>query len=295
VKRPRVGLALPGSERPVSWRDHLAIARLAEDLGFDSIRLSDHVLYRAASNAPERGPLEVWTLLSALGAATSRVDLGPLVACTAFHPPGQLAKMAATVDEISGGRLVLGLGAGWYLPEFAACGLPVTERVGRFEDSFHIIRRLLAGERVTVRGRYWSADALVLLPSPNRRIPLLVGSVGERMLSICLPYVDWWNGLYSDYGNTVEGFAELHKRISAAAERAGRDPAEVARSVSVLVDDEPGDGQARIRPLAYAQLPDHLTALAQAGADEAILTMRTCTETTVQAVGAVLNGAGLLT
>ena len=107
-----VGIQLPEVEREVRWPELLAMARAAESGGFDSIWLGDHLLYRG-DGRPERGPWEAWTLLAALAAATERVRLGPLVACAGFHAPGLIAKMAATIDEVSGGRFVLGLGAGW--------------------------------------------------------------------------------------------------------------------------------------------------------------------------------------
>jgi alkanesulfonate monooxygenase SsuD/methylene tetrahydromethanopterin reductase-like flavin-dependent oxidoreductase (luciferase family) len=146
------------------------MARSAEEAGFESIWLGDHLLYRG-DGREERGPHEVWTLLAAIAAVTERVEIGPLVACASFHPPGLIAKMAATVDDISGGRLVLGLGAGWNETEYRAFGLPYVHRVSRFEEAFAIIRRALAGERVSVAGRFWQADDLVILPPPERRIP----------------------------------------------------------------------------------------------------------------------------
>jgi alkanesulfonate monooxygenase SsuD/methylene tetrahydromethanopterin reductase-like flavin-dependent oxidoreductase (luciferase family) len=180
VSAPRIGIQLPEVERQVAWPEYLAMARAAEAAGFDSIWIGDHLLYRGDGEA-ERAPWEAWTLLAALAAATERVDLGPLVACAAFHPPGLIAKMAATVTEISGGRFVLALGAGWNEPEFRAFGLPFDHRVSRFEESFAIIRRLLAGERVTTRGRYWEANDAVLLPRPTKRPRLMIGSNGPRM------------------------------------------------------------------------------------------------------------------
>jgi len=268
------------------------MARAAEEVGFESIWLGDHLLYRG-DGREERGPLEVWTLLSALAAVTERVTLGPLVACASFHPPGLIAKMAAAVDEVSGGRFVLGLGAGWNETEYRAFGLPYDHRVSRFEESFEIVRRLVAGERVTLEGHFWSADDLVLMPPPARRVPLMVGSEGERMLAITLPHVDWWNCWYSWYGNTAEGFAELNARIDAAAERAERPPGEIARSASVLVELEP-DAVKRphsdedIPAVPPTQLAAHLHALAEAGADEAILVLRPITEESIRAVGARL-------
>ena len=294
MARPlRVGLQLPEVERDVRWPEYLAMARTAEGAGFDSLWLGDHLLYRD-DGGPERGPWEVWTMLAALAAATENVTLGPMVACTAFHSPGLLAKMAASVDEISGGRFVFGLGAGWNHAEFAAFGLPYDRRVSRFEESFQVIRGLLSGERVTLEGRFVEVDDLVLLPPPARRVPLLVGSNGPRMLSITLPHVDAWNTWFDDYGNDPDGFAELNGRITAAAEQAGRDPSTLERSACVAV--VVGDGGER-RPLAEAPpvlgepgpLAAHLEALAQAGADEAILVVDPITERSVSELAPVLN------
>ncbi len=285
----KIGVQLPEAERVVRWPEYEAMARAAEEVGFDSIWLGDHLLYRG-DGREERGPLEVWTLLAALAATTERVTLGPLVACASFHPPGLIAKMAATIDDVSGGRLVLGLGAGWNEAEYRAFGLPYDHRVSRFEESFEIVRRMLAGERVTLGGRFWSADDLVLMPPAERRIPLMIGSNGDRMLSIALPHVDWWNTWYASYGNTVDGFAELNARITSAAERAGRNPAEIARSTAVLVELDPDavkrpHSDTESPPVTLDGLPAHLNALAEAGADEAILILRPIDEPSVRAVG----------
>jgi probable F420-dependent oxidoreductase len=279
---------LPEVEREVRWPEYVAMARAAEESGFDSIWLGDHLLYRE-DGREERGPWEVWTSLAGLAAVTERVRLGPLVACASFHPPGLIAKMAATVAEISGGRFVLGLGAGWNETEYQAFGLPYDHRVSRFEESFEIVRRLLDGERVTLDGRFWQAEDLVLLPRPANLVPVMIGSNGERMLSIALPHVDWWNTWYAAYGNTVEGFEALNARITATAARAGRDPEEVQRSAAVLVELEP-DAVKRprsdegITAVAPDRLQAHLAGLAGAGADEAILILRPITEESIRAV-----------
>src|SRR5207248_7916566 len=168
------------------------MARAAEEVDFDSIWVGDHLLYRG-DGRPERGPWEAWTLLAALAAATERVALGPLVACAAFHPPALLAKMAATIDEVSGGRFTLALGAGWNEVEFRAFGLQFDHRVARFEESFSIVRRLLAGDRGTLRGRDWEAEDAVLLPPPVHSPRLIAGNNGPRMLAATLPHVDAWN------------------------------------------------------------------------------------------------------
>ena len=151
------------------------MARAAEEVGFDSVWVGDHLLYRG-DERPERGPWDAWTLLAGLAGVTERVTLGPLVACTAFRRPGVLARTAAAVDELSGGRLVVGLGAGWNETEFRAFGIPFDHRIARFTESFEIIRRLLGGERVTFTGAYEAVSDAVLLPAPTRRPQLMVGA-----------------------------------------------------------------------------------------------------------------------
>jgi probable F420-dependent oxidoreductase len=287
----RLGIQLPEVERDVRWPEYLALARVAEEVGFESIWLGDHLLYRG-DGGPERAPWEAWTLLSALAAATERVRLGPLVACAAFHPPGLIAKMAATIDEVSGGRFVLGLGAGWNEAEFAAFGIPYDRRVSRFEESFAIVRGLLAGERVTVDGRYWQARDAVLLPAPARRTPLMIGSNGPRVLGLALPHVDAWNTWYTDFGNTAEGFAALNERISAAARDAGRPPGEVERSACVLVvlDRSAPERPIDVPPLEGApdRITERLRELEDASADEAILVVNPITERSIRQLGEVV-------
>jgi probable F420-dependent oxidoreductase len=287
----RLGIQLPEVERDVRWPEYLAMARSAEAAGFDSIWIGDHLLYRG-DGRPERGPWEAWTLLSALAAGTERVRLGPLVACAAFHPPGLIAKMAATIDEVSGGRFVLGLGAGWNEQEFAAFGIPYDRRVTRFEEAFAIVRGLLAGERVSVVGRYWQAQDAVLLPPPARRTPLMIGSNGPRVLGIALPHVDAWNTWYTDFGNSAEGFAALDERISAAARDAGRVPEEIERSACVLVvlDRSSPERPIDVPPLEGSpeRIAARLRELAEAGADEAILVVSPITERSIAELAEVV-------
>ena len=276
------------------------MAREAETVGFDSIWVGDHLLYRADGGG-ERGPWEAWTLLAALGAATERVELGPLVACAAFHPPGLIAKMAATVAEISDGRFVLGLGAGWNEDEFRAFGLPFDHRVSRFEESFTIIRGLLAGQRVNLRGRYLQAHDAVLLPRPAAPPRLVIGSNGPRMLATTLPHVDAWNTWYEDYGNSPEGFGKLNERISGAAREAGRDPADIERSACVLVAlDGANGGRASTSDALPVRGPAEriasaLRELREAGADETILVVDPITEGSIRELGeavAILRAYG---
>ena len=154
----RIGVQLPEVERLVRWPEYVAMARAAEEVGFDSVWVGDHLLYRG-DGRPERGPWDAWTLLAGLAAATERVTLGPLVACTAFRRPGLIARTAAAVNELSGGRLVVALGAGWNETEFRAFGIPFDHRIARFAEAFEIIRRLLDGERVTFAGVYEAVES----------------------------------------------------------------------------------------------------------------------------------------
>jgi alkanesulfonate monooxygenase SsuD/methylene tetrahydromethanopterin reductase-like flavin-dependent oxidoreductase (luciferase family) len=284
----RVGIQLPEVEREVRWAEVRAMALAAEEAGFDSIWLGDHLLYR--DDRGERGPWDVWTQLAALAAVTTRVRLGPLVAATAFHPPGMLARMAASVDEVSGGRFVLGIGAGWNEVEFHAFGFPFNRLVSRFEESFEIVRRLLAGEHVTLTGEFHRVADAVLLPPPARRIPLMIGANRPRTLSIALPHVDAWNTWYTHYGNTAEGFAEHNAWVSEQAERAGRDPREVERSACVLVRLEGGvdTRTEKAPPVEVNALREHLGALTDAGADEAILVANPITEDSIRELGATI-------
>src|SRR6185503_1777113 len=147
VRPLKVGVQLPEVEREVRWPELRDMARAAEDVGFDSIWVGDHLLY-VDPDLPPRGPWEAWSVLAALAGITERVELGPLVASVSFHNPAMLAKKAATIDEISGGRLILGLGAGWNEAEYRAFGFPFDHRVDRFEEAFAIIRGLLREGRV---------------------------------------------------------------------------------------------------------------------------------------------------
>ena len=244
MTRPlKVGIQLPEVEREVRWPELVDLARAVEGSGFDALWVGEHLLYRWPDR-PARGPWEAWTLMGALAAATSRVTLGPLVACTNFHNPALLAKQAATIDEIAGGRFVLGLGAGWNETEFRAFGFPYDQRVARFEEAFTIIRTLLRDGAVDFHGQFYQARDCELLPRPRPGgPPLMIGSNGPRMLRIAAPHVDSWNTWYADTGNTPEGVAPLTELVDAAARDVGRDPAEIARTVAVHVRMPGGAGR----------------------------------------------------
>jgi probable F420-dependent oxidoreductase len=244
MTRPlKVGVQLPEVEREVRWPELLEMARAIEDLGYDAIWVGEHLLYRWPDREP-RGPWEAWTLLAALAAATSRITIGPLVACTNFHNPALLAKQAATIDEIAAGRFVLGLGAGWNETEFQAFGFPYDHRIARFEEAFTIIRTLLREGAIDFDGRFYQARDCELLPRPRAGSPsLLIGSNGERMLRIAAPHVEAWNTWYTDTLNSPAGVAPLRDIVDAACRDVGRDPAEIARTVAVHVRLPDGRGR----------------------------------------------------
>ena len=201
-----------------------AIARQAETDGFDSIWLADHLFYRDPG-APTRGIWECWTMLAALAEATQRVEIGPLVLCNSFRQPAILAKMATTLDEVSHGRLILGVGAGWNEPEYQAFGLPFDHRVDRFEEALQILKPLLHEGHVNFAGRYYQARDCDIVPRGPRSegIPLMVGSeCGPRMLKLTAQYADLWN---TGYMGKPETMAEPLAKIEAACREVGRDPA----------------------------------------------------------------------
>jgi alkanesulfonate monooxygenase SsuD/methylene tetrahydromethanopterin reductase-like flavin-dependent oxidoreductase (luciferase family) len=245
MPRPlKVGVQLPEVERVVRWPELRQMAKTAEDVGFDSLWVGDHLLYRRPLDTV--GPWEAWSTLAALAEATTRVEIGPLVACTAFHNPAVLAKKAATIDEISGGRLILALGAGWNEPDFAAFGFPFDQRASRFEEAFTIIRTLLREGKIDFEGQFYSARDCELHPRGPRPDgpPLMIGSTGRRILHYTALHMDAWNAWHDWFGNTPAGLAPYTAAVDEACRAAGRAPAEVERTVTVLVQLPGGTGRA---------------------------------------------------
>jgi probable F420-dependent oxidoreductase len=199
-----------------------AVATQAEADGFDSIWLADHLLYRDADGTT--GIWECWTVLSALAEATRRVELGPLVLCNSMRNPAILAKMATTLDEVSQGRLILGIGAGWNEPEYQAFGLPFDHRVDRLEEALQVLSPLLRDGHTDFAGRYYQARDCEIAPRGPRSAgpPLLVGGEGPRMLALAARYGDMWN---TGYMGEPETMAKPLAKIAAACQQAGRDPA----------------------------------------------------------------------
>jgi probable F420-dependent oxidoreductase len=228
----RLGTTTPGG-RPQPYSVIRDMAVHMESCGLDSIWLYDHLLYRWPGK-PTDGIWECWTVLSALAQATRRVALGTVVICTPFRNPALLAKMAVTLDEVSGGRFTLGVGAGWHQPEFDAFGVPFDHRVGRFDEALQIIAPLLHQGRVDFQGKYYQALDCEIIPAGPRpgQPPLLVAGKGPRMLSLTARYADSWN---TAWHSTPESAVERLNSMRAACTESGRDPATLALTVGIIL------------------------------------------------------------
>ena len=237
-------------------------------------------------------------MLAGIAASTSRIAIGPLVACTSFHNPAMLAKMATTVDEISGGRLILGLGAGWNETEYRAFGFPFDRRVARFAEAFTIIRTLLREGHIDFEGEFYSARDCELVPRPRPGgPPLMVGSIGDRMLALTVPYVDAWNAWFSWTGNRPEGVTPLRAKVDAACVAAGRKPSEIQRTVAVLVRLRGGTGRGeqdpaeQVAPLEGTSelIADGLRDYARRGIGHVQLVIDPINEASIEALAPVLE------
>jgi probable F420-dependent oxidoreductase len=251
VRRMKLGLTVALSEgdhdgRTIRWSGLRALARAAEAAGFDALWMPDHLLARPAGK-PEQGCWEVFTFLGGLAVSTSRLLLGPLVAATSFRHPALLAKMAAGLNEVSDGRFILGVGAGWHEPEYAAFGYPFDHLADRFEEALQIIVPLLRDGHADFAGKYYTVRDCALRPrGPSRRgPPLWIGAKRPRMLRLAARYADGFNSFWHAKPEDARArFAAL--REACAAE--GRDPAGIQLSASTLVHvlaagETPEDGE----------------------------------------------------
>jgi probable F420-dependent oxidoreductase len=281
----KIGLLLPDTENQFDgetarWSDLAGMAGLAEDAGFDSIWVTDHLIHRTEPDGKavevggdlryNEGPWECWSMLAGLAAITNRVEIGPLVICNSFRNPGLLAKMADTVEEMSGGRLILGLGAGWNEAEYRAFGIPFDHRVDRFEEGLQIITSLLRTGQVDFNGTYYSADDAVLRPRGPRPAgpPILLGTAGNRMLGLTAQYADIWNTWFSQTNNDLGQLKTLLERVDAACIEHGRDPSTLERSTAMAIEIAPHTPSTMGVPLisgAPEQLAGELRAYADTG------------------------------
>lgn len=306
----RLGLALPHYDtsyagRPVTWDSVRHAATLAEDAGFDSVWASDHLFldwgkYGGSSTA--QGALECWTTLAGLAGVTRRIRLGSLALCNDLRNPGLVAKMAATLDLLSDGRLDIGMGAGWYEPEYRAAGISFDDpgtRIRRLGEAAEIVMRLLEGEELTFKGEHYTMDGAICRPGPRQepRPPLWIGGKGDLLVRTAAQVADGWN--FSWVGS-IDTYLERVTVAERACERAGRDPSSLRRSVGafVLVGRDEADLRGRLERLlevtpegvldtavsleelrarAIVGTPerviDELGRLAEAGVEEVVMTL----------------------
>ena len=229
------------------WKQILSVAKMAEEVGFDSIWISDHLIHRF-SNEADYGIWECWSLVSALAACTTRVQIGTWVLCSGFRNPALFAKMEDTVDEISGGRLIVGIGSGWHKPEYDAFGFPFENRVSRFEEAITIIHGLLRSGHIDFDGRFYRARDCELRPRGPRvkGAPIMIGTIGgtplgekwgivgnsSKMLEITARYADIWN---CPWINDPAVIPPIREMVDRACLSAGRAPSTLLRSNGVML------------------------------------------------------------
>ena len=272
----KIGLMLPLAQSETDgWTTLRAMALAAEEHGLDSVWGADHLIYR--EDGDTEGIHECWTLLTAVAAITSRVEIGPLVLALPFRNPALTAKMAVELDEISNGRLILGVGCGWHQPECDAFGYPFDHRVSRFAEGLEIMMPMLRGESVTFEGRYHAASDAIALPPPVRAggPPVLIAGTQPRMLDLVARHAHQWNAAW--YGDPGQA-DDLHTRLAnlgRALEAADRDPSTLTTTAGIFVafdgaeDDVPehairgsmeevADALARYEELGISHLITHL-------------------------------------
>ena len=206
-----------------------------------------------------------------------------------------IAKMAATADEISDGRLILGIGAGWHEPEYNAFGFPYENRFGRFVEAFTIIRTLLRERQIDFSGQYFTLRDCEVLPFGPRPQgpPLMIGSRGAKMLAATLPHVNLWNGWFAWSGNTAPGYRTLHAEIDAAMRDAGRNPDEIERTMAILLrfpeESGPVDPRATLIQGDVDVMADAVLALGRAGVSHVQVVLEPCTPAAVLRFGKALE------
>jgi alkanesulfonate monooxygenase SsuD/methylene tetrahydromethanopterin reductase-like flavin-dependent oxidoreductase (luciferase family) len=282
----RIGVVLPIAEEdgddgapPYSLVRDIAVD--AEAAGLDSVWVFDHVLFRF--DGATTGIHECWTVLSAIAEATERVELGTLVMCTGFRNAALLAKMAATLDHISDGRLILGVGAGWHDPEYEAFGWPTDHKVSRFEEALAVIKALIRDGRADLDGTYVTAQDAVLRPPARADMQILVASKMPRMLELTARHADAWNLAW--FGLPDERLARIRGELMEACDRVGRDPATIAITVGITVRYEgaPASAEGPALTGSPAEVAEGLAAHAADGTDHVIAVLEPTTRETLAA------------
>ena len=297
-----IGVILPIAEKSAfggtpHFADVLEMTRTANDVGLDAVWIIDHFVFRLEPdndfNMPadqdDKGVWECFTTMAGLASATERIQIGALVACTGFRNPGLVAKMTETIDDISGGRVILGLGAGWHKPEYDMFGYPFDHRVTRFEEAIAIIAPLLRQGRADRDGRFFQAHDAVNQPRGPRPggAPILVGTSGERMLRITARYADAWNTVWH---KDPEAIVPRMAALDAACREVGRDPATLVRTAGGNVAMP---GYLGVRPDAIEGDPEAIAetilGFRQRGMQHFIAGLDPCTPRTIEQFARVLE------
>ena len=250
------GINIPNSERGYftgtpRWSDMIAMSKTAAAVGFDTLWFDDHFSF-PEDDGGVRGQWEAWTLMAAIAAEVPDILLGPMVACTAYRNPGVIAKMTEMLDEISGGRFILGLGAGWQKDEYRQFGIRFEPRVSQFAEALHIIHGLLRDGEIDYSGEYYQANKAQNLPRGPRALgaPILIGSSAPRMLKLLVRYAEAWN----TGGGAIDEIVAKVERLDAACVEAGRDPSTVYRtighSITLENNDYPDGFEAEVEKIA---------------------------------------------
>ena len=269
--------------------DLVEMALAAREVGFEAVWFADHFLFENPENGTTRGVWEAFTTMAAVAAEVPDIQIGSLVACTGFRNPALIARSAETIDDISGGRFILGLGAGWHQPEYDRLGFPFDHRVSRFEEAIEIIQPMLRQGTATLNGAYFQARDAINRPRGPRAqgAPIVVGSSGDRMLGIIARYADAWNTVWHSDAARV---AELLPKVDAACIAAGRDPHTLIRTAGGNMALGDGIG---VRPNAVSgsdeQLARHLDSFRQLGLRHFVVGLDGCTPATITSFGAVVT------
>ncbi|MFM9107329.1 MAG: LLM class flavin-dependent oxidoreductase [Chloroflexota bacterium] len=293
-RRMSFGLLLPmgeGSAHGATPRfaDLVAMTRAAEESGFSVAWFIDHFVFRMGGE--EKGVWECWTMMAGAAAMTERIGIGSLVACTGFRNAGVIAKMTEAIDEISGGRFILGLGAGWHEPEYDMFGFPFDHRVTRFEEAVKVIYPLLRTGEANVEGRFSTAIDAVNRPKARPGgPPILVGSSGERMLRIIARYADAWNTVWHSDPAPV---ADLMAQVDAACREVGRDPGTLARTAGANIALERPTG---VRPDPISgdddEIAARLIAFRDIGITHFVCALDPCTPESIRRFGRIIERVG---
>ncbi len=273
--------------RTPTFQDLQAQAQAAEQSGLDSLWVADHLIYRFPGEE-ESAPWEAFTMLSALAAVTTRVELGPMVACTSFRPPALLAKMADALDEVSRGRFILGLGAGWHQPEYEAFGYPFDHLASRFEEALQVIVPLLRDGHVDFQGNYYRVNNCVLRPRGPSKAgpPILIGAKRPRMLRLVARYADAWNTAWHVDPAVVQ---QRYEQLQAACAEVGRDPATITLTAGTIVRLQSGEDAASERAITGTQeeIARQLHDFADVGVAHLIVILEPLTMTTIEQGGRI--------